>query len=177
MECKLRKAILAAIEASSSEAAERVAAILCRLYRGGHIVPRRERARRSTRAQRKDPFTLLVVLDEQGTAQGRLYVDDGSSFAFLKGQYVDADIMFEAGVLTYTPKHVGVQYSLAFERVIILGWPFKSPGATYAAKSQSGVTYEVTRSSTFGGSEARALIVRNPLTPVASPWALEVYEK
>lgn len=137
---------------------------------------RRERARRSTKAQRRDPFTLLVALDEQGSAHGRLYVDDGSSFGFLKGKYVDADIKFEAGVLTYTPKHVGAQYGLAFERVVIFGWQFTSPGATYAAKTKSGVVVEVTRSSAFGGSEATALIVRNPLTPVLEPWTLEVYE-
>lgn len=126
-----------------------------------------------------------MALDEQGTAKGRLYVDDGSSFAFLKGQYLDADIKFESGLLTYTPNHVGVQYTLTFERVIILGWRFSAPGATYTAKIQqpgaevvasTGTEVEMTRSSVFGGSEATALIVRNPLTRISKPWTLEVQE-
>jgi mannosyl-oligosaccharide alpha-1,3-glucosidase len=149
----------------------------CRLYRGGHIVARRERARRSTRAQRRDPFTLVVALDEKGAAKGRLYVDDGSSFAFMSGHYVDADIEFASGTLMYTPKHVGVDYTLTFERVIIYGWPFSAVEANYAAKSQAGAEVEVRRTSVYGGSNARALVVRNPLTPVCKPWTLQIYEK
>ncbi len=104
-------------------------------YRGGCIVPRRERARRSTAtqvrrtgqgfqgfwgskaaqctwgvaaarlhglwmqqrshrvgprgvAQVHDPLTLVVALDHQQQASGDLYLDDGRSFAFMRGQYV-----------------------------------------------------------------------------------------
>jgi alpha 1,3-glucosidase len=35
----------------------------------------------------RDPFTLIVALDDKGRARGDLYVDDGRSFAFLRGQY------------------------------------------------------------------------------------------
>ena len=38
--------------------------------RGGAVVPRRERPRRSSGAQAGDPYTLLVALDAAGTAQG-----------------------------------------------------------------------------------------------------------
>lgn len=34
-------------------------------YRGGHIVPRRERVRRSTASMKLDPFTLVVALDRK----------------------------------------------------------------------------------------------------------------
>jgi mannosyl-oligosaccharide alpha-1,3-glucosidase len=34
-------------------------------YRGGYIVPRRERLRRSSRAMTLDPFTLVIALDKQ----------------------------------------------------------------------------------------------------------------
>ncbi len=47
----------------------------------------RSRPRRSTATMAKDPFTLIVALDQSGTARGDLYLDDGHSFAFLRGQY------------------------------------------------------------------------------------------
>jgi hypothetical protein len=49
---------------------------------------RRERARRSTAQMAADPFTLVVALGEGGLARGDLYVDDGRSFAFLRGAYM-----------------------------------------------------------------------------------------
>ena len=48
----------------------------------------RDRARRSTATMVKDPFTLVVALDESGNAEGDLYLDDGHSFAFTKGAYL-----------------------------------------------------------------------------------------
>ncbi len=57
-------------------------------YRGGAIVPRRERPRRSTQTQARDPFTLVVACDPMFKAEGDLYLDDGHSFAFKRGQYV-----------------------------------------------------------------------------------------
>jgi hypothetical protein len=99
--------------------------------RGGHIMARRERARRSTAAMAADPVTLVwcssslrcqvctmsgsdprpaegfricmidvapiavctaasqvVALNSSGNAEGDLYMDDGSSFAFSRGAYV-----------------------------------------------------------------------------------------
>jgi hypothetical protein len=41
-------------------------------YRGGHIIPRRERPRRSTEAQSRDPYTLVVALDARDAAAGAL---------------------------------------------------------------------------------------------------------
>ena len=57
-------------------------------YRGGHIIPRRERPRRSTATMADDPFTLLVALDFNQQAAGQLYLDDGSTFAFQRGLYL-----------------------------------------------------------------------------------------
>ena len=155
----------------------RPVAVMCRLYRGGHIIPRRERPRRSTRAQRRDPFTLLVALDAQGSARGRLYLDDGSSYAFLSGEYIDAEITFAGGVLSYKPLHVGSQLTLSFERVVILGWPFQAPNAMYTARNTAtGAEVEVMRDVFGGGTEATALVVRNPQTLVSEQWALSISE-
>ncbi len=59
------------------------------LYRGGSIVPTRQRARRASSLMKKDPFTLTIALDKLGTsARGELYLDDGETYAFEKGELV-----------------------------------------------------------------------------------------
>jgi alpha-glucosidase (family GH31 glycosyl hydrolase) len=55
--------------------------------RGGTIVPRWERRRRSSSVKLNDPLTLHVALDEQWRARGSIYIDDGHSYAFQKGDY------------------------------------------------------------------------------------------
>jgi mannosyl-oligosaccharide alpha-1,3-glucosidase len=51
--------------------------------RGGFVVPRRDRARRSVAAARGDPLTLLVAPDERGNAVGDVYFDDGIGYGYL----------------------------------------------------------------------------------------------
>ncbi|KAI4180650.1 MAG: hypothetical protein L6R41_007093 [Letrouitia leprolyta] len=58
------------------------------LMRGGHILPRKERPRRSSHLMKWDPYTLVIALDKNGNAEGELYVDDGESFEFQKGAYI-----------------------------------------------------------------------------------------
>jgi mannosyl-oligosaccharide alpha-1,3-glucosidase len=146
----------------------------CRFYRGGYIVPRKERARRCTKSQRRDPYTLVVALDASGMhARGRLYIDDGQTFAFIDGHYIDADILYSAGKLTYSPRHTGLDIFPAFERVIILGWHFLAPGATYSAiHVEREAPLEVTRVPFSVEGDNNALVVRNPLTPVSKAWTV-----
>ena len=54
--------------------------------RGGFVVPRRDRARRSVAAARGDPLTLLVAPDESGNAVGDVYFDDGIGYGYLGEQ-------------------------------------------------------------------------------------------
>ncbi|KAI8988495.1 glycosyl hydrolases family 31-domain-containing protein [Mycotypha africana] len=102
-------------------------------YQGGHIIPRRERLRRSSAAMRKDPFTLIVAKNEQGTAQGHLYLDDEETYDFEKGAYAYTEFIFkEDGELTCRNLHEHPNNSEAtqfaqsreqvrVERIVILG--------------------------------------------------------
>ena len=137
---------------------------------------RRERPRRSTRAQRGDPYTLIVALDDAGAAAGSLYLDDGRTFAFLEGAYLDADITFANLTLRYAPAHAGVQPPETFERVVILGRRHVAPAAAYAAEwVEAGTAVEVARGGgVVGGFGRDALVLRNPQTPVASAWTLRL---
>lgn len=63
--------------------------------RGGTIVARRERQRRSTAAMRRDPYTLHVALDAGGRARGFIYADDGKSYQFEHDKYVLMEVTAE----------------------------------------------------------------------------------
>ena len=51
--------------------------------RSGTILPKKERARRSSTQMKNDPFTLVVALSADKTAQGSIYLDDGHSFDYV----------------------------------------------------------------------------------------------
>ena len=54
--------------------------------RGGSVVPKRMRLRRSTEMMRGDPYTLFVAPSKGMEAEGRLYVDDGHTYDFQDGE-------------------------------------------------------------------------------------------
>ncbi|KAJ3286070.1 hypothetical protein HK104_009189 [Borealophlyctis nickersoniae] len=71
--------------------------------RGGSILPRRDRVRRASTLMTKDPYTLLVALDDNGSATGKLYTDDGKSFEHQKGAYILTNLTFADNRLTAEP--------------------------------------------------------------------------
>ena len=67
------------------------------LMTAGHIIPRRDRPRRSSGLMKYDPYTLLVILGNDGSAQGSLYADDGETFDFQSGAFVHRRFEFTQG--------------------------------------------------------------------------------
>lgn len=55
--------------------------------RGGSIIPRKMRIRRSSALAVHDPFTLTAALDSHDTATGHLYIDDYHTHEFTKGRF------------------------------------------------------------------------------------------
>merc|ERR1711937_516141 len=90
--------------------------------RGGSIIPKRERARRSSTQMKYDPYTLVVALDNNGHAQGTLYVDDTVSYAYTRGVSLTIDYEYTNNVLSSLPqKHSGYTDTCVIERVVIMG--------------------------------------------------------
>lgn len=63
------------------------------LHRGGSILPIRERVRRSAELGWKDPITLIIALNKPSSssglrAEGYLYLDDGQTYDFEKGDFI-----------------------------------------------------------------------------------------
>ncbi|KAI7861897.1 glycosyl hydrolases family 31-domain-containing protein [Spinellus fusiger] len=74
-------------------------------YRGGSIVPRRERHRRSSASMALDPFTLIIAPDVKNQAQGALYLDDGETYDFERGAYAHVVFSYKDGVLSSKSIH------------------------------------------------------------------------
>lgn len=68
------------------------------LMQGGHIFPRRDKPRRSSALMKWDDYTLVVALSKDGqSAEGELYVDDGDTLDFEKGQYIHRKFILAGG--------------------------------------------------------------------------------
>ncbi|XP_062341665.1 neutral alpha-glucosidase AB-like isoform X2 [Osmerus eperlanus] len=92
--------------------------------RGGSIICRKNRVRRSSTCMESDPYTLYVALDTQGRAEGELYIDDGHSFKYeTERQFVHMRLSFAANTITSSPLSPDSVFSTAswVEKVIILG--------------------------------------------------------
>ena len=72
------------------------------LMQGGHIIPRRERPRKSSTLMKWDPFTLVVILDNAGNANGTLYLDDGESYDYEQGALIHRRFKFDKTSQTLT---------------------------------------------------------------------------
>ncbi|KAJ2501003.1 glucosidase II, partial [Coemansia sp. RSA 2052] len=71
--------------------------------RGGSIVPTRERHRGSSALMRRDPITLYVYVSRTGTATGSLYLDDGETYSYQDGAFIERELSFENAKLTSRP--------------------------------------------------------------------------
>lgn len=159
-------------------------------YRGGAVVPLRLRPRRSTAQMTRDPLTLVVALDASGGANGDLYLDDGRSYAFKRGEYLHRQFNFRDGRLTAralqlpgTPTPVagadaGGQAGALIEQVIILGLP-EAPNGYIARVQEKGAAPRpamVLRGpvDVTAGAAGHAHIVRQPGVAVGGDWEIAV---
>jgi len=105
--------------------------------RGGSILPRKMRLRRSTQMMHADPFTFDIALDSALSASGTLFLDDYHTYAYAKeGKFVYAKMQFASTstkqfTLTYNPGET-VNYSTKewVERVVIAGFPMEPTKAS-----------------------------------------------
>ncbi|GBG76832.1 hypothetical protein CBR_g23048 [Chara braunii] len=153
--------------------------------RGGSIIPRKDRARRSSTQMEKDPYTLVVALNLVGEAEGTLYVDDGKSFDFDYGAYIRRRFTFANNRLeSVNDSPIGrsaMEYATdcLVERVVILGLAKDQYRAVLEMSAQHGrVRRDV--DAVYGppmllkGAQNRALVLRLPNVPVSSDWSITI---
>ncbi|KAL9117577.1 MAG: hypothetical protein Q9187_005885, partial [Circinaria calcarea] len=105
------------------------------LMQGGHIIPRRDRPRKSSGLMKWDPFTLVVVLGIRGNAEGTLYLDDGESFDYQAGAYIHRKFTFSDASQSLVSENLAEEgkktkaylksmAKVRVEKIVIVGAPF-----------------------------------------------------
>jgi alpha 1,3-glucosidase len=135
-----------------------------------------ERARRSTAAAKNDPYTLIVALDGNMHAEGEIYLDDGSSFAYKRGLYAHRAFTFSNGVLSnkQMPGTMGKYDSdLLIERIIVVG--LDKPAAWSVVDTETSSALEAGPGPLVmqPGIPDAALVIRKPELPVAREWSVK----
>jgi alpha 1,3-glucosidase len=158
------------------------------LMRAGHIIPRRDRFRRSSGLMKMDPYTLVLVLGPEGKAEGELYVDDGESFDYETGAYIHRKFIYENGALRSedlgrkgkaTDKYLKKMENVRIERVVIVGAPQEWKKTDAVTVSEEGEKESKVASKVelkyfdAGGGKAAYAVVRDPKVAVGKGWRIE----
>lgn len=139
--------------------------------RGGTIIPKQNRRRRSTVAMATDPYTLVIALNANGEAFGELYLDDGKSYDFKTGAFTLMKFSFS--------KRTGLEASVAaggsecfigwkneVERVVIMGMEKGSISTVSVQGSEN-------RKVDFDEDAAtKTVILRKPGVIMGTSWRL-----
>lgn len=143
--------------------------------RGGSIIPRKLRLRRSTSAMTRDPYTLYVALDSDGKAYGRLYMDDENSFNYrTKSEYASAEFTVEiSGKFGYIRNSVDVgegwkdisdEANKIIERIVVMGVE-THPSSVDEVGESLGFTHD---------SNAHVLVIRKPELSALANWEVKI---
>ncbi|KAI8912480.1 glycosyl hydrolases family 31-domain-containing protein [Gorgonomyces haynaldii] len=142
--------------------------------RGGHIVPRRDRVRRSSSLTKNDPYTLLVALDKNEEAAGTLYVDDGKTFDYKQGKYLFEQFEFKGKVLRAFDSRIPEfgekrpdlkQFANRVERIVITGLSKEPKSITAAGKT---LDFQVVKATTI------TVTIKNPPLTLGTDFELKI---
>jgi alpha 1,3-glucosidase len=159
------------------------------LMRGGHIVPRRDRPRRSSGLMKFDPFTLVVVLGNDGNAEGELYLDDGESYEYEQGAYIHRRFTYTGSTQSLASEDLGTkdkktkQYlqqmkDVTVEKIVIVNAPSSWKSKTEVDVSEEGVSSsgesKKAELSFVSGESGKAdwAVVRKPEVSIGAGWKI-----
>ncbi len=106
------------------------------LIRSGVILPHRLNSANTTTELRKQDFELLIPLDEDHSARGELYIDDGESIEQKNG-VTDLQFTYAKGVLSLKGT-LGLNLPFKISKVTILGEDCKKKKASAKGAADSG---------------------------------------
>lgn len=134
--------------------------------RGGTIVPKKERVRRSSPLMINDPYTLNVCLDKSKSAKGTLYLDDEKSYEYRNGKYIYTQIEYKSHVLSSKFIDPNASYTTLswLERVNIAGLVDCPKSATLVAASK--------RSELEVSKIGNLCTIRKPAVNMAESWEI-----
>lgn len=168
------------------------------LMQGGHIIPRRDRPRRSSGLMRWDPFSLVIVLDRKGSAEGTLYLDDGETFDYEMGAYIHRRFIMDgetkvlrsedlsvpragtAKMMKQATAYLKTMEKVRIEKMIIVGapkeWNQKKTVKVKGGMNEEGTGVKEVEMIYHPGQTGQAnwAVVRDPkLSVVSSSWTVD----
>ena len=148
--------------------------------RGGSVIPRKLRLRRSARLMKSDPYTLYIALDGVNKAKGSLYMDDEETFSHERdGEYGVAEFsvslegndgMIENKVALgpgWEDEHAkdSLLADRVIERIVIMG--LKRSPKDIVANGSAQVQFEYNATSNI-------LVIKKPDVSALSDWSLSL---
>ncbi|KAL4788496.1 glycosyl hydrolases family 31-domain-containing protein [Aspergillus varians] len=155
------------------------------LMQGGHVIPRKDRPRRSSGLMKYDPYTLVVVLDKNGQAEGTLYVDDGETFDYERGGYVHRRFRFQDSSLVsediavhgpQTAAYLKTIGGVSVERVVVIDPPKEWQGRSTVTVIEDGAKTSSSAPLEYhvqGDGKAPYAVVKNPNVGIGKTWRIE----
>jgi alpha 1,3-glucosidase len=131
-----------------------------------------------------DPYTLLVVLDKTGEAQGTLYVDDGETFDYQQGAYIHRQFVLSNGTLkssdigtkdSKTSSYLKSMKDITVERIIVVNAPTAWSSISDVTIEEQGVKEAVKTEMSYHpatSGKAAWAVVRNPGTGIGTDWTI-----
>ncbi|KAK4873452.1 hypothetical protein RN001_015481 [Aquatica leii] len=136
-------------------------------YRGGSIIPRKDRPHRASTLTHDDPFTLYVALDDNKSVKGTLYIDDNESYDYKNNLYIYIKFTYKDGVLSSSLIDDARFSTSAWIEPVIINAPSGIKHASLKSKK-----LETTKLQTTYDGENRSLTIRKPGVSVMDPFTI-----
>ena len=154
---------------------------------GGHIFPRKERPRRSSGLMKHDPYTLMVVLDNAGNAEGTLYVDDGETFDYKTGVSIHRRLEYSSSAQHLVSSNLGTaakktkdflksMAKVRVEKIIVVAapesWTSKTEVMVKEDGAKQGKKVPLVWHPSLDGKAAWA-VVKDPNVAIGVDWRID----
>ncbi|KAI9933279.1 hypothetical protein ASPWEDRAFT_115566 [Aspergillus wentii DTO 134E9] len=155
------------------------------LMQGGHVIPRKDRPRRSSGLMRWDPYTFVITLDKNGNADGTLYVDDGETFDYESGAYIHRRFLFRESTLSSedlgtqgpkTPGYLKAMADVRVEKVVVVDPPNEWQSKTSVTVIEEGAKEATSARIEYHAQQdgkASYAVVKNPNVGIGKTWKIE----
>uniref|UniRef100_A0A674MBP5 Glucosidase II alpha subunit n=1 Tax=Takifugu rubripes TaxID=31033 RepID=A0A674MBP5_TAKRU len=132
--------------------------------RGGSIIPKKLRVRRSSTCMEHDPYTLYVALGNQNTAEGEIYIDDGYTFNYEKKEFIHRKISMANNIISSINLAHDAHFTTQswIERVVIIG---ATKPSKVTLKAESKLDFEFDASVSL-------LTIRKPGVNAGEDWTI-----
>lgn len=145
--------------------------------RGGSIIPRKLRLRRSSQVMTHDPYTLYVALDKDQKASGAIYMDDENTFDHeRKGYYAEAKIsvdMKNKSAIQCQVEGTNNEWIASqpvatrmIERIVIMGL-VRAPSQVYVESTSTSLEFDY-------NEDKGILVIRKPNVSALSVWNISI---